>query len=81
MKDIEKELRKLGDAITTSLGCMVLAVGIVLVVVVVMRAIYCQPPEEDHERPSNGGPRGPSIAVQLSTHPTYKWHPSNIYHR
>ncbi len=38
-------------------------------------------PMDPYERPSNSGGRGPSISVQLSTNPTYKWHPSNIYHR
>lgn len=81
MKDIRKELKKLGDTVATLLGCMVIAIGVFLIVVIAMHAIYCQLPEESSERPSNSGSRGPGIAVQLSTNPTYRWHPSNIYHR
>ena len=81
MKDIREELRKLGDALATLLGCAVLAVGVVVVIAIVMRAIYYRPPEERGDGPSRGGSRGPGIAVQLSTNPTYKWHPSNVYHR
>ncbi len=81
MKDIREELKKLGDVVLTSLGFLVIAIGVFLVVVVVMREIYCKPLEESSERPSHGSSRGPGIAVQLSTNPTYKWHPSNVYHR
>lgn len=81
MKDILKELKKLGDTVATSLGFMVIAIGLFLIVVLVMREIYFHPPEESNERHSNSGSRGPGIAVQLSTNPTYRWHPSNIYHR
>ena len=81
MKDIREELKRLGDVVLTSLGFLVIAIGVFLVVVVVMREIYCKPPEESSERSSHGGSRGPSVAVQLSTNPTYKWHPSNVYHR
>ena len=81
MKDIRKELKKLGDVVATSLGCIVIAIGVILIAVIVMREIYCPPPKESSERPSHSGSRGPGIAVQLSTNPTYRWHPSNVYHR
>ena len=81
MNDIRKELKKLEDTVATLLGCMVIAIGVFLIAVITMHAIYCQPPEESSERPSNSGSRGSGIAVQLSTNPTYRWHPSNIYHR
>lgn len=81
MKDISKELKKLGDAVATSLGFMVIAIGLYLLVVIVMREIYFHPPEESDEMLSSSCSRGPGIAVQLSTNPTYNWHPSNIYHR
>ena len=81
MKDIEKELRKLGDVAMTSLGYMVFAIGVAAAIVFVMHAIYCQPPEECRERSPSGRSCGPGIAVQMSTNPTYRWHPSNVYHR
>ena len=81
MKDISKELKKLGDAVATSLGFMVIAIGLYLLVVIVMREIYFHPPEESGEMLSSSCSRGPGIAVQLSTNPMYNWHPSNIYHR
>lgn len=81
MKDISKELKKLGDAVATSLGFMVITIGVFLIVVIVMREIYFHPPEESGEMLSSSCSRGPGIAVQLSTNPTYNWHPLNIYHR
>lgn len=80
MKDIRKELRELGAELATSLGYMVIAVGVAVMIVFIMHEIYCKPPEESSERSSHGGSRGPGIALQLSTNPTYKWHPSNVYH-
>ena len=81
MKDIREELKNLGDALATSLGFLAIAISVFLIIVIVMREIYCKPPKENSERPSHSGSRGPGIAVQLSTNPTYKWHPSNVYHR
>ena len=81
MNDIRKELKKLGDVVATSLGCMVIAIGVILIAVIIMREIYCQPLEESSKRSSHSGSCGPGIALQLSTNPTYKWHPSNVYHR
>ena len=81
MKDISKELKKLGNAVATSLGFTVIIIGVFLIVVIVMREIYFHPPEESDEMLSSSCSRGPGIAVQLSTNPTYNWHPSNIYHR
>jgi len=80
VKGIREELGKLGGEVATSLRCAVIAIGVVLVIAIVMRTIYYNPPEERSEGPSHDGSRGPSVAVQLSTNPTYKWHPSNVYH-
>lgn len=81
-KDIvENEFGKLGDAIATSLGCMVIALAVFAAIVFVMKEIYCCPLERDYEDSSNGVQSRQNIAVPLATNPTYKWHPSNIYHR
>ena len=79
MKDIGKELGKLGDAVATSFGCMVIAVAVFLAIAVVMRAIYCCPPEERGEEPSCGTSRG--VPVHLIANPVHKWHPMNVYRK
>ena len=79
MKDIGKELGKLGDAVATSLGCMVIAVAVFLAIAVVMRAIYCCPPEERGEEPSRGGSRG--IPAHLIANPVHRWHPLNVHRK
>ena len=79
MKDIGKELCKFGDAVATSLGCMVIVVAVFLAIAVVMRAIYCYPPEERDEEPSRGGSRG--VPVHLIANPVHKWHPMNVYRK
>ena len=81
MKDIGKELCKFGDAVATSLGGMVIAVAVFLAIAVVMRAIYCCPPEERGEGPSCGGSRGSGVPVHLIANPVHKWHPANVYHK
>ena len=76
------EIRKLGDALATSLGIMVIVVAVFIGIVFVLKEIYCCPPErEDYGESPNGVQSRQSIAVPLATNPTYKWHPSNIYHR
>ena len=79
MKDIGKELRKLVDAVATSLGCMVIAVTVFFAIAVVMRAIYCCPPEERGEGPSRGGSRG--IPAHLIANPVHRWHPLNVHRK
>lgn len=81
MKDIREELKNLGDALATSLGFAVIAVGIGIAIVIVMHSIYCQPPEEGRKRSSSGEAHGHGIAMQLITNPVHKWHPLNVYHR
>ena len=79
MKDIGKELRELGDAVATSLGCIVIAVAVFIAIALVMRAIYCCLPEERGEEPSRGGSRG--IPAHLIANPVHKWHPMNVYRK
>lgn len=74
------EIKKLGDALATSLGFIVIAVAVALGIVFVMKEIYCCPPEGDCVESLNGVQSRRSIAVPLATNPTYRWHPSNIYH-
>ena len=81
MKDIGKELRKLVDVIATSLGCIVIAIGVFIAIVIVMRAIYCCQPEERGEGPSCGTSHGSGVPVHLIANPVHKWHPMNVYHR
>ena len=80
-KDIvEDEFRKLGDAIATSLGCIVIVLAVVAGIVFVMKEIYCCPPEEVAAESTNGTQSRRNIAVPLITNPAYRWHPLNIYH-
>ena len=81
MKDIEKELCKLGDAVATSLSCIVLAAAIFLAIAIVMRSIYCRSPEERGEASSHSQSHGYGINAQLIANPVHKWHPLNVYHR
>lgn len=79
MKDIGEELRKLGDAAAISLGFIVIEITVFLAIALIMRAIYCKPPEERGEGPSHGGMRG--VPVHLIANPVHKWHPMNVYHK
>lgn len=81
MKDIGKELCKLGDAIATSLGCIVIAVAVFLAIALFMRAIYCRPPEEWGEVSSHSQQHGHGNTVQLIANPVHKWHPLNVHRR
>lgn len=74
------EIGKLGDVIATSLGCAAFAVAVGISIVLVMKAIYYRPPERGCGESLNGSPVNRNILVPLSTDPTYRWHPSNIYH-
>lgn len=77
---VRDEFGKLVDVIATSLGCMVFAVAVAIGIVFVMKEIYCCPPEEGGGEFPNGMQSRRNIAVPLTTDPTYRWHPSNIYH-
>lgn len=66
--------------LATSLGFMIVAVAVVIVLALVMRGIYYCPPERDVGESQNGVQSGRNIAVPLTADPTYRWHPSNIYH-
>lgn len=66
--------------LATSLGFMVIAVGVVIVLALVMKEIYYCPPERDYGKSPNGVQSRQNIAVPLVTNPIYRWHPSNIYH-
>ena len=81
MKDIGKEFCKLGEVVATSLCCIVLAAVIFLVIAIVMRSIYCRPPEEYDEASSHSQSHEHSTTVQLIENPVHKWHPLNVYHR
>ena len=80
MNDLRKELRKLGDAVATSLGCIVIAVAVFLAIALFMRAIYCHPQEEHSEVPSCGISHGSGIPVHLIANPVHKLHPVNVSH-
>ena len=75
------EAKKLGNAVATSLGFMVIAVAVVIALALIMKGIYHRPPESDHGESPNGAQSRRGIVVPLTTDPTYRWHPSNIYHR
>lgn len=78
---VRDEIRKLGDALATALGFLVIAVAVFIGIVFILKEIYCCPPERDCGESPNEVQSRRSIAVPLATNPTYKWHPSNIYHR
>ena len=72
MKDIGKELRELGDAAAISLGFIVIEITVFLAIALIMRAIYCRPPEERGDGSSHSRSRGPGVAVQLMASPVHK---------
>ena len=74
MKDIGKELCKLGDAVVISLGFIVIEITVFLLVALIMRAIYCCPPEERGAASFHSQPHGHGNTV-------HKWHPLNVYHQ
>ena len=74
MNDLREELGKLGDAAVTSLGFIVIEIVVFLVIALIMRAIYCHPPEERDEAFSHSQQHGHGNTV-------HKWHPLNVYHR
>ena len=73
MKDI---IKTIGSWIA-----MLCAAAIVLIVFYVCLVLG---PKEDaakgHVECHNEKHHGSNVGVQLSTNPTYKWHPSNVYH-
>ena len=71
MTDIGKEL---GDAVAISLGFIVIEITVFLAVAIIMRAIYCCPPEERGAASFHSQPHGHGNIV-------HKWHPLNIYHQ
>ena len=79
MKDIGKELCKLGDAAAISLCFLVIGIVVFLAIALFMREIYYCPPEERGEEPSRGGSRG--VPVHLIANPVHKWHPMNVYRK
>ena len=81
MKEIREELKKLGDTVATSLGVIVIGIAVVLVLAIVMRAIYCKPPEEHRERCSHSWSRGRGNMMNLIANPANNWHPLNVYRR
>ena len=80
MKDIGKELCKFGDAVATSLGGMVIAVAVFLAIAVVMRAIYCCPPEERGEGPACGG-GARAYMMKMMASPVNRGRPFSGYHK
>lgn len=78
MNDLRKEL---GDAAVTSLGFIVIEIVVFLAIALIMRAIYCHPPEERDEAFSHSQQHGHGNIVQLIANPVHKWHPVNIYHK
>ena len=77
MKDIGKEL---GDAVVISLGFIVIEITVFLSVALIMRAIYCCPPEERGAASFHSQPHGHGNTVQLIANPVRKWHPLNVSH-
>lgn len=82
MKDILKELRKLGGTVATLLGCMVIAIGVFLIAVIVMRETYCHPLEEYGVGVSSHGWSGrPGGMIRMLTSPMCNGRLPKVYHR
>ena len=72
MNDLREELGKLGDAVATSLGFIVIEIVVFLAIALIMRAIFFCPPEEHSEVPSCGTSHGSGIPVHLIANPLHK---------
>ena len=80
MKEIREELKKLGDTVATSFGIIVIGAAVFLAIAIVMRAIYCKPPEERGDRSSHGGGARAYMMNQIAN-PVNKGRPFSVYHR
>ena len=80
MKEIREELKKLGDTVATSFGTIVIGAAVFLAIAIVMRAIYCKPPEERDEGSSHGG-RARAYMMNQVANPVNKGRPFSVYHR
>ena len=72
MNDLREELGKLGDAVATSLGFIVIEIVVFLAIALIMRAIFFCPPEEHSQAPSYGTSHGSGIQVHLIANPVHK---------
>ena len=81
MKDIREELRKLGDAAAISLGFIVIEIIVFLAIVLIMRAIYCKPPEERDEGSSHSGSLERAYMINQIANPVNKGRPFSVYRK
>lgn len=81
MKDIREELKKLGDTVATSFGIIVIGAAVFLAIAIIMRAIYCRPPEERDEGSSHSGSFGRAYMINQIANPVNKGRPFSVYHK
>ena len=73
--------------IIKTIGSWIAALCAAMIVLIVFYVCLVLGPEEDAAKARKDciecrckKHHGSNIGVQLSTNPTYKWHPSNVYH-
>lgn len=81
MKEIREELKKLGDTVATSFGIIVIGAAVFIAIAIVMRAIYCKPPEERGDRSSHSRSLGHAYMMNQIANPVNKRRPFSVYHR
>ena len=81
MKDVGEELGKLGDAAAISLGFIVIEIAVFLAIALIMRAIYCRPPEERGDGSSHSGSLGHAYMMNQIANPVNRGRPFSVYHK
>ena len=75
MNDLKEELGKLGDAVATSLGFIVIEIAVFLAIALIMHAIYCRPPEERGDGSSHSGSLGRAYMMNQIANPVNRGRP------
>ena len=78
MKDFIKEL---GNAVAISLGFIVIEIAVFLAIALIMRAIYCRPPEERGDGSSHSGSLGHAYMMNQIANPVNRGRPFSVYHK
>ena len=81
MKDIGKELRELGDAAAISLGFIVIGIVVFLAIALIMRAIYCTPPDERSAESAHSGSLGHAYTMNQLANAVHRGRPFSVYRK